>query len=200
MLLFITSLVGILYAEIVGYIVHRVIHSERFPILSKNHMIHHLEHYGPNMPMRSSGYKASTEGRPSIAGIGFEWLGPIALMMAPIVGISLLFNILPLYQFVFYSFSIIWGLVGFSYMHDSMHIADFWMLKVPMLNVWFKRARRLHDIHHISINDDGRMNDNFGIVFFFLDKLVGSYVTKISGLNREGFEKAKKTYSYIYKQ
>jgi sterol desaturase/sphingolipid hydroxylase (fatty acid hydroxylase superfamily) len=43
--------IAILTAELAGYVLHRVMHSERFPVLSRAHMIHHLELYGPAQSM-----------------------------------------------------------------------------------------------------------------------------------------------------
>jgi sterol desaturase/sphingolipid hydroxylase (fatty acid hydroxylase superfamily) len=59
----------------------------------------------------------------------------------------------------------------FSYLHDRVHLRNFWMTRVPLLKAWFVQARRLHDIHHRSLNDHGRMDRNFGIGLFLFDRL-----------------------------
>lgn len=193
-----TILLGILYTEIVGYIVHRVIHSERFPALSRSHMIHHLKQYGPKMPMRSDEYLRSTEGRSNVGGIGFEWLAPIAMIFLPTVALMMVFGVGWIHQLLFYVFGIGWGILGFNYMHDALHIKNFWMLKIPMLSRWFKNIRRLHDIHHVKLTDEGKMNHNFGIMFFFLDRMFGTFARKAGKFNEKGLEKTKSTYAYIY--
>src|ERR1700740_1951555 len=54
---------SIFLAELVGYNLHRILHSERFPALSRTHLIHHFLLYGPNQPMRAQIYKNATVGR-----------------------------------------------------------------------------------------------------------------------------------------
>lgn len=193
-----TIILGILYTEIVGYIVHRLLHSERFPALSRSHMIHHLQQYGPKMAMRSDEYKRSTSNRTSVGGIGLEWLIPIATIFLPTITLMVLFEISWAYQILFYSIGIGWGIFGFNYMHDAMHLRKFWMLRIPFLSRWFKNIRRLHDVHHTKLNDAGKMNTNFGIVFFFLDRVFNTFANKTGRFNEKGLEQAKSTYAYIY--
>lgn len=162
-------------------------------------MIHHLQQYGPKMSMRADKYKRSTEGRMNVAGIGLEWIGPIAAIFFPTVILMMFFQIHWPYQLLFYVTGIAWGIFGFNYMHDGMHLKNFWMLRVPFLSRWFKNIRRLHDVHHTRLNNDGKMNTNFGIVFFFLDKIFGTFARKTGRFNEKGLEKTKTTYAYIYK-
>jgi hypothetical protein len=62
---------------------------------------------------------------------------------------------------------VVWPMLMFNYLHDGMHIENFWMTRVPILKSWFLNARRLHDIHHRSLNSKGFMDTNFGIGFYF---------------------------------
>jgi hypothetical protein len=39
-------------AEFLGYWLHRLLHSDKIPALSRSHMIHHLRYYGPKHRMR----------------------------------------------------------------------------------------------------------------------------------------------------
>jgi sterol desaturase/sphingolipid hydroxylase (fatty acid hydroxylase superfamily) len=68
--------VSIFIAELVGYVLHRLMHGERFPSMSRAHMIHHLERYGPTKSMRSAAYKNATGGRAALGNIGMEWVLP----------------------------------------------------------------------------------------------------------------------------
>jgi len=45
------------------------------------------------------------------------------------------------------------------------------MERTPVLRWWFRKARRLHDIHHRSLDFNGRMDKNFGIGFFLFDRI-----------------------------
>lgn len=148
--------------------------------------------------MRSEVYRQSTAGRTNVGGIGLEWLVPIIAIFAPTVIVMQFLSVSWFYQLLFYVVGIGWGILGFNYMHDAMHISNFWMLSVPVLGTWLKKVRRLHDIHHNLLDDNGKMEKNFGIVFFFLDKLFGTYAIKTGEFNEKGLERAKETYAYIY--
>jgi len=70
-------------AELLGYWLHRLMHSGLVPWLSRNHMTHHLVLYGPLQEQRSTSYHDATEGEPIAFGnIGVEWLAPAALLIA----------------------------------------------------------------------------------------------------------------------
>src|SRR5690242_17080641 len=85
--------VGVVYSEFVGYFVHKLLHSERIPALSRDHMIHHLKQYGPKMSMRSDEYYISSNERFNIGNVGLEWLVPLGIVVAASVGIMTLVGI-----------------------------------------------------------------------------------------------------------
>ena len=199
MWILLSILLGFVFSEVVGYIVHQLLHSERIPYLSRSHMIHHLKHYGPKMSMRSDVYLKSIEGRASIGTVGLEWMAPLGIVSALSIGSLLLLGLPLLYILIGYVTAVIWGIVGFSMVHDAMHIRNVWLLRNPVLGRWFKRARRLHDIHHVQINDSGKMQKNFGMCFFLLDRLFGTYSPSLGHFNEPGFEKAKERYAFINK-
>lgn len=186
---------GVVYAEFVGYWVHRLIHSGKIEWLAKVHMEHHLREYGPRMPMRTEGYKSPNTIK--IANIGLEWLIPIALVTTVTVTASLLLGFSLLTTAIFMASGIGWGIFLFNYMHDLLHLKNTWVLNTS-LRKWFIGVRRLHDIHHIQLTDEGRMDVNFGICFFGMDKLFGTHQKTTYGFNYKGLEAAKKTYSHIY--
>src|SRR6267378_636566 len=80
-----------------------------------------------------------------------------------------------------------WPILMFSYLHDRMHVEDFWMTRVPCLRTWFLKARRLHDIHHKSLDSKGFMDTNFGIGFFFFDRFFGTIARRHRPLNWCGY-------------
>jgi len=130
MWILLSIIVGVLFTELVGHFIHRLLHSEKVPALSRSHMIHHLQHYGPKMSMRDDGYKKSTEGRLSFGSIGMEWIIPIAIVLFPTAIILSLVGVSFGHQFIFWGAAIGWGLLGFSYMHDILHVKDNWFLNV----------------------------------------------------------------------
>ena len=86
----------------------------------------------------------------------------------------------------------------FSYLHDRMHIKGFWMVRAPLLNRWFLQARRLHDIHHHILNNDGLMDKNFGIGFFVFDRMFGTLASETSPFNRRGYAAAQERFRNLY--
>lgn len=192
--LILTAAAGITVAEFVGYVLHRAMHSERFPNLSRAHMIHHFHLYGPQQQMRTPFYKDATEGRAALGNIGMEWILPSAAVLVLCwlgmwaAGVPWPFQALGMAVLVG------WPLFMFSYLHDRMHLENFWMERAPLVRAWFTRARRLHDIHHHAMNDEGRMTRNFGIGFFFFDRLFRTFIGRHCPLNRRGYRAACERY------
>lgn len=186
---------SVVIAELVGYVLHRFLHSEKVRWLSRSHMEHHLEHYGPLKPMRPSPrYIDATTGRWAIGNVGLEWIAPSALLLILFVVIFTAARISWPYQLTFIVITLGWSSLMFSYLHDRMHMRGFWMERNWLLQRWFIAARRLHDIHHLTLNDAGRMDRNFGIGFYFLDRLFGTISSKQEGFNWRGVEAARNRY------
>ncbi|HKS83042.1 MAG TPA: sterol desaturase family protein [Candidatus Acidoferrales bacterium] len=186
---------SVLAAELVGYLLHRFLHSEKICWLSRSHMEHHLEHYGPLKPMRPSPqYIDATTGRWAIGNVGLEWIAPSALLIIAFVAAFTAAGISWPYQLSFIAITLGWSSLMFSYLHDRMHMRGFWMERNWLLRRWFVAARRLHDIHHLSLNDFGRMDRNFGIGFYFFDRVFGTISNKPALLNQTGVEAARKRY------
>jgi len=199
MWIILSIILGSMYSEFIGYFLHKLLHSEKIQWLSKNHMIHHLKEYGPKMPMRTSSYTSSGNAINPIS-IGLEWIVPLFLAVSVSVTLLLLLGLSILHTSIFISVAIVWGLLMFSYMHDALHLKNFWMLNNRYLAKWFKDTRKLHDIHHVRLTDEGQMHVNFGICFFWMDKLFGTYKTIAGRFNKKGFNAAKKRYSFIYER
>lgn len=188
-----------LYAEFLGYWLHILLHSNKIEFLSRNHMIHHLVIYAPNKPMRqSTEYLKSTYGRASVLGLGMEWILPVVILLAITLTALQALGVSLISQVVFVSASLTWGWVMFGYMHDAMHLRSFWMERHPLFMRWFLRARKYHDIHHMDLDDSGKMPNNFGICFFAFDRLFGTLLTEHRRFNRAGLAAAMRRYAYIF--
>ena len=85
----------------------------------------------------------------------------------------------------------------FSYLHDRMHIAGFWMGQNRWLKRWFVAARDAHDIHHRALNDEGFMDKNFGIGFFLFDRLFGTLSNGRPVFNQYGYAKALRRFDEV---
>jgi len=194
----VTIVVGCVIAEICGYGVHHLLHSEKVPWLARTHMLHHLRDYGPKKGLRHNEYICSADDRFSILSVGIEWVVPLAILESIAVSVMLALGVAWYLQIIFFFVTLGWGYVFYSYMHDAMHIKGFWMERNSVLGKWFRNARRLHDLHHLDLTNDGRMRKNYGICFFFLDRLLGSLANKRKPFNDAGYEAAQKRYAFIY--
>jgi sterol desaturase/sphingolipid hydroxylase (fatty acid hydroxylase superfamily) len=184
-------------AEFLGYWLHRLLHSGAIGFLSRNHMRHHMVIYGPTQVLRSKQYHDATLQSFSLGNIGTEWLTPAGLL----IGCAwLAFRLLGMpirYQLVFFVTTLAWSFLMFSYLHDRMHIEDFWLERNRVLKRWFVSARHLHDTHHRAINDEGLMHKNFGIGFFLFDRLFGTLLEEEREFNNGGFQAAQRRFKSV---
>jgi sterol desaturase/sphingolipid hydroxylase (fatty acid hydroxylase superfamily) len=178
-------------SELLGYLLHRLLHSGKIGFLSRSHMKHHLLLYGPLQSQRPDGaYKDATTGEVAIGNVGLEWLLPGALLLGLSAVIMTALNVTLLHQAIFIAGCLAWSFLMFSYLHDRMHIAGFWMERNVWLRKWFVRARDAHDIHHWTLNDEGLMDKNFGIAFYFFDRLFGTFARERPIFNKRGYASA----------
>lgn len=189
------TLVGsVVVAELAGYWLHRLLHSDRFPALSRGHLIHHFLIYGPRQPMRAAEYHDATDNRFSVGNVGLEWLVPSATILLLCWGAMLLLGVPRAYQVLALCTLLAWPLLMFNYLHDRMHLESFWLTRVPVLKTWFLKARRLHDIHHRSVNGEGFMDTNFGIGFYIFDRFFRTLARRHHPFNWKGYRAAIKRY------
>jgi sterol desaturase/sphingolipid hydroxylase (fatty acid hydroxylase superfamily) len=186
-----------LVAEFAGYWLHRLLHSDKLPFLSRNHMAHHLLLYGPTQPMRAESYEDATHGRFSLGNVGLEWLAPSAILLLFSWSFMFLLHVRQIYQVIVLANLVVWPVFTFSFLHDAMHLRETWLAQLPLVKIWFRRARRLHDIHHQSLNNAGQMNTNFGIGFFLFDRLFRTLATRHRPVNRKGLAIALQRYKLL---
>jgi sterol desaturase/sphingolipid hydroxylase (fatty acid hydroxylase superfamily) len=185
---------SIIVAEFAGYWLHRLLHSGRIPALSRGHLIHHFLIYGPRQSMRAGEYHDATDNRFSVGNVGLEWLVPSALILLFCWGVMALFRVPAAYEVLALCTLLAWPILMFSYLHDRMHVENFWMTRVPLLRAWFLNARRLHDIHHKSLDSKGFMDANFGIGFYFFDRFFGTIARRHRPFNWRGYQAAVRRY------
>lgn len=181
-------------AEFSGYWLHRLMHSDRIPALSRGHLIHHFRVYGPNQALRTEQYRDATWDRASLGNIGLEWLVPSALILSFCFGVMTWIHVPRVYEIIAICILVLWPVFMFSYLHDRMHLRHFWMTRAPLIKSWFVSARRLHDIHHRSLNDQGRLDRNFGIGFFFFDRFFRTLSKRHRPFNCKGYRMAELRY------
>ena len=184
-------------AELLGYWLHRFLHSGTVPFLSRNHMKHHMLLYGPLQKQRSHEYHDATSSSVSLGNIGMEWLVPAALLIAFMTGVFRLFRVPFLYVCVYFVTTLLWSFLMFSYLHDVMHVEDSWLERNRWLRRWFLAARRRHDVHHCVLNDNGLMDKNFGIACFFFDRIFGTLSDGAAVFNAKGYRTARERFQSV---
>jgi sterol desaturase/sphingolipid hydroxylase (fatty acid hydroxylase superfamily) len=189
-----------LSAELMGYGLHRLLHSGAVAFLSRSHMRHHLVQYGPRQQQRSKIYRDATGQRLKLGNIGVEWLMPALMLLVVALGLFRILRVPLLYQLVYVGSTLGWSFLMFSYLHDVMHVEGFWLERIPLLNRWFIRARIRHDIHHHALNDQGIMDKNFGIGLFIFDRLFGSHCDVEPSFNQVGYDVALDRFRNVTKR
>jgi sterol desaturase/sphingolipid hydroxylase (fatty acid hydroxylase superfamily) len=189
---------SIFVSELLGYFLHRLLHSGKVGFLSRGHMLHHLVFYGPLQSQRpETEYRDATLDAVSIGNVGLEWLVPGAILLAASMVLLWYLQVTIFHQLVFVGGSLAWSFLMFSYLHDRMHIAGFWMGQNRCLKRWFVAARLAHDIHHRALNDEGFMDKNFGIGFFLFDRLFGTLSNGRPVFNQYGYAKALRRFDEV---
>src|SRR5713226_5155255 len=154
---------SVVVAEFAGYWLHRLLHSDKFPALSRGHLIHHFLIYGPRQPMRAREYHDATDNRFSVGNVGIEWLAPSAIILLSCWGLMALLGVPPVYQVLALCTLLCWPIFMFSY---------------------------LHDIHHRSVDSEGFMDSNFGIGFYFFDRFFRTMAKRHRPFNWRGYKAA----------
>lgn len=193
----ITVLAGVIFAEFAGYCAHVLLHSHKYKWLSEGHMIHHMKLYGPQMPQVHKEYLSATRDRFAIFGLGIEWIATLGTYMAVLILLAWLIGVPWYLILVFVGVHGFWAAVVYNYMHDAMHLSEFWMLKNTYFKNWFLKIRGYHEIHHRDVDDIGRMNTNYGICIFMVDRMFGTFQPKLKPFNKKGYKEAEKRYKSI---
>lgn len=186
--------------ELIGYWLHRLMHSGAIGFLSRNHMKHHLMLYGPLQEQRSKQYRDATRKNLSLGNNGPEWLVPAAVFLGLALAGFQLAHVRLLYQAIYFITTVSWSFLMFSYLHDAMHIEGIWLEKSLWLKRWFTSARRRHDVHHRLINDEGLMDRNFGIGFFLFDRLFGTLSEDRTSFNARGYQAAQERFKSVLQE
>jgi sterol desaturase/sphingolipid hydroxylase (fatty acid hydroxylase superfamily) len=157
-----TALVAFFVSSLFGYVVHRSLHQPWAGKLNQKHMTHHLTLY-PATDYLSDKYRDAGGDNTVII---FS-IAAIPVVAAPILlGV---FGLLPLSLVI--TALVIMGLMGFlhSYLHDSFHIRNHFLTRIPGVRVIFAYWNHLHYLHHID------MQKNFGIFLFHWDHIFKTF-------------------------
>lgn len=157
-----TAFTTFLVASLFGYFVHKSLHQPWAGRLHQSHMTHHLKLYPYNDYLSDKYRNAGKDNTLKI----------FALAAVPLVAIPIVLGIVGILSvgLMIVSLSVM-GVMSFlhSYLHDSFHIRNHWLYRVPVVKHWFDRWVHIHWLHHVD------MGTNYGIFLFFLDQLFGTY-------------------------
>lgn len=142
-----TALVTFLFAELIGYLVHRLAHSRKGGKLYESHMVHHSKIYPPSS-FQSDKY--IHEGITLVS-----WFAPVFALI-----ILLQLVVLPWTLFITSAVVTVSVSIANWLLHDMFHLNRCWLDRFG----WFSRTRRMHYLHHKN------MKKNFGIYWFGWDR------------------------------
>ncbi len=158
-----TIIVVYLLVSLFGYLVHKALHQSWAGRFNKAHMAHHLVLYPPEDFLSNDTYREAGKD---------NTFWTFALASLPMLGAPIILFILgtlPLYLTIIVVIEML--LIGWlnSYLHDSLHIRNHWLFRVPIIKNIFSRWQDLHRLHHID------MDTNFGIFAFHWDRMFKTY-------------------------
>jgi sterol desaturase/sphingolipid hydroxylase (fatty acid hydroxylase superfamily) len=168
-----------IYTELVGYLLHRFLHGGCVDWMTRKHMVHHLEFYGPRMKMCTPTYR-DREVPGGIVGVGWEWIAPSLLLLLVELLVLDAAGMGASKQAVFFVGGLSWSVLTFYGAHEAMHVSRPSRYLAGPLRRRFLHARRLHAIHHVAVDAAGRFTSNYGIFFHGFDRLFGTYLRKVT--------------------
>jgi sterol desaturase/sphingolipid hydroxylase (fatty acid hydroxylase superfamily) len=143
-----TIIIAFFVTTLFGHVLHWSLHQKWMGLFNKSHMVHHLKKY-PASDFYSEVYRDAGKDKSTYVGVFI--LGSVCLT---ITALSTLFFVGWLH----------------NYLHDSFHITNHFLGKIPLFNKLFDRWIKLHYQHHVN------MQTNFGIFTFHWDKLFKTFV------------------------
>jgi len=162
MAILLTILISFIVTTLFGHVVHWSLHQKWSGSVHQSHMTHHLKLYPPTDYTSKVYREAGKDSTPK-----FFAIAAIPLVLAPIV--FWLCGVLPLSLAA--TVIGVEALMGFlhNYLHDSFHIQNHWLYRVPLLGDIFNRWVDLHYLHHVD------MSKNYGIFTFHWDRFFGTF-------------------------
>lgn len=157
-----TALISFFVSSLFGYVVHRSLHQTWTGSLNSKHMTHHMTLYPPTDYLSDEYRQAGKDNTVYIFGAA-----AIPLVATPII-LGIMGKLaLPLVITAL----VVMGLMGFlhSYLHDSFHIRNHWLTRVPVIKGIFAHWVQLHYLHHVD------MQKNFGIFLFHWDHVFKTF-------------------------
>lgn len=157
-----TALITFFIASLFGYVVHKSLHQKWSGRLHRAHMTHHITLYPPEDCVSDEYRNPGKDNTVIIFGAAALPLVALPIILGALHMLSLALVITSLFVMIVMSFL-------HGYLHDSFHIKNHWLYRMPLVNKIFSRWVYIHWLHHVD------MNTNYGIFLFFLDRLFGTF-------------------------
>jgi sterol desaturase/sphingolipid hydroxylase (fatty acid hydroxylase superfamily) len=128
-------------------------------------MTHHLKLYPPSDYLSEKYRDAGADSTPK-----FFFFAALPTLIFPIL-------LLHFFGILGWGLTILAWVVMFgmglmkNYLHDSFHIKNHKLTKIPLIKIWFAKLVQLH-YYHVD------MGANYGISTFFWDKIFKSFTEK----------------------
>ncbi|MBI2798044.1 sterol desaturase family protein [Candidatus Saccharibacteria bacterium] len=147
------TFIGPLFVEVGGYFWHRFAEHQGWlgESVRARHIVHHQEDY-PVEALRPAKQKYQSAN-------SWSWYVLALILMALAY---VLFP--PKYSLLMIAGGLLYATFVVSKFHKSFHLQRTWLQRFA----WYKKLVKLHDIHHYA-------PVNYGINFFFMDRLFGTY-------------------------
>jgi sterol desaturase/sphingolipid hydroxylase (fatty acid hydroxylase superfamily) len=160
--IFLTLLISYIFISFFGYLAHWALHQKWMGFFNIAHMTHHLKMYPPEDYTSDVYRHAGKDSTPRyfIGLVSPLIIGPIILGILGVLPFSVVAVILGME-----------AALGFlhNYIHDTFHINNHWMNRIPVLRDIFHKWNRLHYLHHVD------MRKNYGIFLFHWDRILGTF-------------------------
>lgn len=161
MWIFITIVITYFIVTLFGYVGHWSLHKPWMRKFNEIHLIHHLKLYPASDYLSDSYRSAGTD----------NTLKVFAIMSIPILIIPIILwaiGVIPLYLMLLILMEML--IIGWlhDYLHDSFHIRNHFLTRMPLLKTLFNNGVKLHYEHHLDLNK------NYGIFSFHWDKLFNT--------------------------
>ncbi len=139
--------------EVTGYFWHRW--AEHNGVLGNLIQSYHIKHHEHDYPVKN--LRPATKKYQSAR--SWSWY-----LLTVFLVVSTYFLVPRPYNFIMIVSGLVYAKLVISYLHSRFHVTNHFLVHSKT----FKDIRRLHDIHHWGPY-------NYGILFFFMDRLFGTY-------------------------
>jgi hypothetical protein len=158
----ITILFTYFFTTLFGYVIHWALHQPWAGRFNQAHMTHHLTLYPPS-DFTSEKYRHAGKD---------NTVKTFAIASIPVILLPILlfwFGVLPLHIVIITVVLMVSIGLLHDHLHNTFHLTNHWLYRVPVIRLIMDRWVQLHYIHHVD------MQKNFGIFSFHWDHIFKTF-------------------------